>query len=421
MSDGRMNEAESRRVVITGVGSVSALGRNVPSLWKACLSGCSGVTQITGFDTTGYTTRIAAEIKEWSAEPYMERKEARRMDNFIQYAVASAAMAVQDSGLVIDDTNRDYVGVYIGSGIGGLATIEEQHMLLKERGPNRVSPFLIPGIICDMGAGLVSIMHGARGPNACVTTACATGANSIGDAYEVIKRGAATAMIAGGSEACITPLSLAGFCQARSLSQRNDDPEHASRPFDAGRDGFVMGEGSGIVMLELLESAQSRNAHIYAEIIGYGMAGDAYHMTAPAPGGDGAARSMKAALKSADILPTDVDYINAHGTSTDIGDKCESAAIKAVFGDYAYKLPVSSTKSMTGHLVGAAGAVEAILTALMLQEGIILPTINYQDPDPECDLDCVPNELRKKDIKIAMSNSFGFGGHNATLVLKKFE
>ena len=355
MSETNTNWSGARRVVITGVGAVSALGRNVDSLWKACLAGCSGVTQIEGFDTSGYTTRIAAEIKEWSAEPYMEKKEARRMDKFIQYAVASASMALQDSGLTIDDANRDRVGVFVGSGIGGLATIEEQFTLLNERGPNRVSPFLIPGIICDMGAGLVSIMLGARGPNSCTTTACATGANSIGDAYEVIKRGAADAMVAGGSEACITPLSLAGFCQARSLSQRNDDPEHASRPFDAGRDGFGMGEGSGIVLIASLESALARKARIYAELIGYGMAGDAYHMTAPAPGGDGAARSMRAALSSAGIVSGDVDYINAHGTSTDIGDKCETAAIKTVFGEHAYKIPVSSTKSMTGHLVGAAG------------------------------------------------------------------
>lgn len=421
MSEDSTNDAGMRRVVITGVGSVSALGRTVSSLWKACLSGCSGVTHITGFDTSGYATRIAAEIKEWTAEPYMDKKEARRMDKFIQYAVASATMAVQDSELIIEEANRDRIGVFIGSGIGGLSTIEEQYTLLKDRGPNRISPFLIPGIICDMGAGMVSIVLGARGPNSCVTTACATGANSIGDAYEVIKRGAADAMIAGGSEACVTPLSLAGFCQARSLSQRNDHPEHASRPFDAGRDGFVLGEGSGIVVLESLESAMARKARVYAEIVGYGMAGDAYHITAPAPGGDGAARAMKAALSSANISPSDVDYINAHGTSTDIGDKCETAAIKTVFGQHAYHIPVSSTKSMTGHLVGAAGAVEAILTALMLQEGVILPTINYQYPDPECDLDCVPNEPRMQNLRTAMSNSFGFGGHNATLILRKFD
>lgn len=420
MSEVNTNGIGARRVVITGVGTVSALGRSADALWKACLAGCSGVSHISGFDTTGYTTRIAAEIKEWNAEPYMDKKEARRMDNFIQYAVASAKMALQDAGLEVTNDNRDRIGVVIGSGIGGLATIEEQYTLLKERGPNRVSPFLIPGIICDMGAGMVSIMLGARGPNSCVTTACATGANSIGDAYEIVKRGAADAMVAGGSEACITPLSLAGFCQARSLSQNNDDPEGASRPFDSGRDGFVMGEGSGIVVLELLESALARDAHIYAEVIGYGMAGDAYHITAPAPGGDGAARAMTAALSSAGISPTEIDYINAHGTSTDIGDKCETAAIKTVFGCHAHSIPVSSTKSMTGHLVGAAGAVEAILTALMLQEGVALPTINYTSPDPECDLDYVPNESRKVDMKIAMSNSFGFGGHNATLILKKF-
>ncbi len=419
MSGDNTQPGGARRVVITGVGAVTALGRTADSLWKACLSGCSGVSTITRFDTTDYPTHIAAEIKEWDASPWMDKKEVRRMDRFIQFAVAASMMALEDSGLKIDEENRDRIGVFIGSGIGGLETIEEQHKTLLEKGPGRVSPFLIPGIICDMGAGLVSIVAGARGPNSCITTACATGANSIGDAYEVIRRGDADAMIAGGSEAAITPLSIAGFCQARTLSQRNDEPERASRPFDADRDGFVMAEGSGIVVMESLESAQARGAHIYAELVGYGMAGDAYHITAPAPNGEGAARSMRAALRSAGLKPEEVDYVNAHGTSTELNDKNETAAIKAVLGDHAYQIPVSSTKSMTGHLVGAAGAVEAILCVLTLRDGMIAPTINYEKPDPECDLDYVPNVARKADIQVAMSNSFGFGGHNATLIFKR--
>jgi 3-oxoacyl-[acyl-carrier-protein] synthase II len=408
-----------RRVVITGVGAVTPLGRTVESLWKACLSGCSGIAHIDGFDTTGYTTRIAAQIKDWDPSPYMEKKEARRMDRFVQFAVAAAQMALADSGLVIDESNRDRVGVYIGSGIGGLATIEEQHRTLLERGPGRISPFLIPGIICDMGAGMVSIMLGIRGPNSCVTTACATGTNNIGDAYNLIRFGMADAMLAGGSEACITPLGMAGFCAARSLSTRNDAPEQACRPFDAGRDGFVMGEGSGIVLLEPLESAQARNAPIYAEVIGYGMSGDAYHVTAPSPNGEGAARAMQAALDSAGIRPAEVDYINAHGTSTELNDKNETAAIKSVLGEHAYKIPISSTKSMTAHLIGAAGAVEAILCALTIRDGRVAPTVNQETPDPACNLDYVPNYARKVDVRIAMSNSFGFGGHNATILLKR--
>lgn len=419
MSESGAKTTESRRVVITGLGTVTALGRSAEALWESCVACKSGVTEITRFDTTGYTTRIAGEIKDWSVDPYMDKKEARRTDRFIQYAVVASLDAVKDSGLVIDDSNRARVGVVIGSGIGGLETLEEQSKLLLDRGPSRISPFLIPSIICDMGAGQVSIMLGAQGPNSCVTTACATGANSIGDAYMIIKRGEADAMIAGGTEASITQLSVAGFSQARSLSQRNDDPETASRPFDANRDGFVMSEGAGIVVLEALESAQARGAHIYAEIIGYGMAGDAYHMTAPAPGGAGAARAMRAALKSAGLSPTDVEYINTHGTSTEIGDKCETAAIKSVFEEHAFTMPVSSTKSMTGHLVGAAGAVECILTSLMLERSLLLPTINYETPDPDCDLDYVPNEPRPANIEVAVSNSFGFGGHNVSLVLRK--
>jgi 3-oxoacyl-[acyl-carrier-protein] synthase II len=410
----------ARRVVITGVGAVTPLGKTVETLWKACLSGCSGVSTITGFDAAGYTTRFAAEVKDWDPSAYMDKKEMRRMDRFVQFASAAAQMALQDSGLTIDDENRDQIGVYIGSGIGGLGTIEEQHRILLERGPGRVSPFIIPGIICDMGAGMVSMQIGARGPNSCVTTACATGTNSIGDAYHIIRRGDADAMVAGGSEACITPLGMAGFCAARSLSTRNEAPEHASRPFEAGRDGFVMGEGSGVVILESLESAQARGGKIYAEVAGYGMSGDAHHITAPAPGGEGAARAMRAALRSAGLQPEEVDYVNAHGTSTELNDKNETAAIKTVLGDHAYEVPVSSTKSMTGHLIGAAGAVEAILCALTIRDGMIAPTINYETPDPECDLDYVPNQARKASVQVAMSNSFGFGGHNATIILKRF-
>jgi 3-oxoacyl-[acyl-carrier-protein] synthase II len=415
------NAARPRRVVITGVGAITALGLDAETVWKACLSGCSAISPIEVFDTTGYSTRFAGGIKDWDPSPWMDKKEARRMDRFIQFAVGAALTALADSGLQITEENRDRTGVYIGSGIGGLATIEDQHKILLERGPGRISPFLIPGIICDMGAGMVSILTGARGPNSCITTACATGTNSIGDAYEVIRRGDADAMIAGGAEACITPLGMAGFCQARSLSQRNDDPEHASRPFEADRDGFVMAEGSGVVILETLEAAQARGAKIYAELIGYGMAGDAYHITAPAPEGEGAARAMKAALRSAGLAPEGIDYINAHGTSTDLNDKNETAAIKTVFGEHAYKIPVSSTKSATGHLIGAAGAVEAILCALTLRDGIVAPTINYEKPDPNCDLDYVPNTARKADVRTAMSNSFGFGGHNATLILQRHD
>jgi 3-oxoacyl-[acyl-carrier-protein] synthase II len=419
MSANSAGETNTRRVVITGVGVVTSLGLTAEAFWRACVSGCSGVTPISGFDTTGYATRFAAEIKEWDPSPFMDKKEARRMDRFVQYAVAAARMALEDSGLTLDDTNRDRVGVCIGSGIGGLSIIEEQHRTLLERGPGRVSPFLIPGIICDMGAGFVSIVLGARGPNTCAVTACATGANNIGDAYEIIKRGDADAMIAGGAEAAITPLGMAGFSAARTMSTRNEEPERASRPFDANRDGFVMGEGSGIVVLETLEAAQARGARIYAEVIGYGMSGDAYHVTAPSPCGEGAGRAMQAALNDAGLQPDDVDYINAHGTSTDLNDKNETAAIKVLFGERAYQIPISSTKSMTGHLLGAAGAVEAIVCALALRDGILPPTINYETPDPDCDLDYVPNEARKTNPRVALSNSFGFGGHNATLVLRK--
>jgi len=410
-----------RRVVITGVGAVCSLGLDVETIWRAVVAGCSGVTTISGFDASGYTSRIAAEIKEWDPTRWMDRKDARRMDRFVQLAMAASRMALDDAKLEITDYNRDRIGVHIGFLIDGIATTEEQSRTLLDRGPSRVSPFLIPGIICDMSAGMVSIMLGARGPNSCTVTACATGANCIGDATEVIRRGDADAMVAGGSEAAVTPLTMAGFASARTLSTRNDEPERASRPFDADRDGFVMGEGGSIVLVEALEHAQARGARIYAEVAGYGSTGDAYHITSPRPDGEGAVRAMQLALERAGQGPEDVDYINAHGTSTRLNDKCETAAIKLAFGERAYRIPVSSTKSTTAHLLGAAGSIEAIFCALAIRDGVIPPTVNYETPDPECDLDYVPNHYRRADVRVAMSNSFGFGGHNATLVLRKVE
>jgi len=412
---------QAHRVVITGIGAVTPLGQTAETFWKACLAGCSGVSPITGFDATGYSTRFAAEIKDWDPAPYLDKKDARRVATFVQFAVKAACLAAEDSQLPINDETRDRIGVYIGSGIGGLNILEAQHKILLERGPDRISPFIIPGIICDMGAGLASITLGVRGPNACITTACTTGTNNIGEAYHIIRRGDADAMFAGGAESSITPLAMAGFCQARTLSQRNDDPEHASRPFDANRDGFVMGEGSGVLVLESLESAQARGAKIYAEVIGYGASGDAYHITSPPSDGNGAIRAMKAALRSANLQPEDIDYINAHGTSTELNDKTETLAIKTVMGEHAHKVAISSTKSMTGHLLGAAGAIEAIVCAMAIKDSIVPPTINYETPDPECDLDYVPNHARKMDVRVALSNSFGFGGHNGTLIFKRFE
>lgn len=420
MNGERAGVPGKRRVVVTGIGAVTPMGLDVETFWKGCLSGCSGVAPITGFDVRLYPTRIAAQIREWDPSPFMDRRDARRMDRFVQFAVAASRMAVEDAHLVIDDTNRDRVGVFIGSGIGGLATIEEQHQVLLQQGVSRISPFLIPGIICDMGAGMTSIVLGARGPNSCITTACATGTNNIGEAYEVIRRGDADVMIAGGAEACITPLGMAGFCAARTMTTRNADPERASRPFDRDRDGFVMGEGAGALVLESLESAQARGARIYAEVVGYGASGDAYHITAPAERGEGAARAMRAALCAAALAPEQVNYINAHGTSTELNDKNETCAIKSVLGDHAYRVAISSTKSMIGHLIGAAGAVEAIVCALAIRDQVVPPTINLENPDPECDLDYVPNEARRMEVDVAMSNSFGFGGHNATIVLKRF-
>lgn len=408
------------RVVVTGMGVVTSLGQDLDTFWDNLVQGKSGVSHIEAFDVSEYSTRIAAEVKDFNPEQYVDRKEARKMDRFVQFATAAAFSALKDSDLnIAEQADPERVGVMIGSGIGGLGTLEDQHSILLEKGPRRVSPFFIPMMIANMASGHVSILMGAKGPNSTTVTACATGTHSIGDSYRTIMNGDADVMICGGAEATIRPTGVAGFCSMRAMSTRNDEPEKASRPFDMGRDGFVMGEGAGILILESLEHAQKRGAKIYAEVIGYGLSADAHHMTDPDP--DGAMRAMKMAIRSAGIEPEDVDYINAHGTSTPPGDRSETTAIKWTFGDHAYKLAVSSTKSMTGHLLGAAGGVEAVICGLTLQNGVIAPTINLENPDPECDLDYVPNEARHSDVNVAMSNSFGFGGHNATIILKKFE
>lgn len=408
------------RVVITGMGAVTALGQDLDTMWNNLVQGKSGVSKIESFDVSEYPTQIAASVKDFNPEDYIDRKEARKMDRFVQFAVAAATSALKDSGLnIAEQANPERVGVMIGSGIGGLGTWEDQHNVLLQKGPKRVSPFFIPMMIANMASGHVSILFGAKGPNSTAVTACATGTHSIGDSYKLIQRGDADVMICGGAEATIRPTGLAGFCAMRAMSTRNDDPEKASRPFDTERDGFVMGEGSGILILESLEHAQKRGAKIYAEVIGYGLSGDAHHMTEPDP--NGPERCMKMAIRDAGIDPSEVDYINAHGTSTPVGDRSETIAIKRAFGEHAGKLAISSTKSMTGHLLGAAGGVEAVICGLTLQHGVIAPTINLEHPDPECDLDYVPNAARKADVRVTMSNSFGFGGHNATIILKKFE
>ncbi|MBI4744518.1 MAG: beta-ketoacyl-ACP synthase II [Actinobacteria bacterium] len=411
----------ARRVVVTGLGVVSPIGTGKNDFWHSLINGKSGINKITRFDSADYTTQIAGEITDFNPVDFMENKDSKRMDRFAQFAVAAAKLAIEDAQLAINDSNADRTGVIVGSGIGGLSTLEEQHKVLLEKGPRKVSPFLVPMMISNLAAGYISIIFGARGPNSCIVTACASSSHAIGDAFEIIKRGAADICIAGGSEASITPLGVAGFCAARALSTRNDEPQKASRPFDAKRDGFVIAEGSGIVILEELETALKRKAHIYGEIIGYGMTGDAYHITAPAPEGRGASEAMKAALKEADLKPEEVDYINAHGTSTLYNDEFETKAIKNVFGEHAYKLAVSSTKSMTGHLLGAAGGIELIACALSIENDLIPPTINYENPDPACDLDYVPNNSRKRKVNVALSNSLGFGGHNATLIIKGFK
>ncbi len=409
-----------KRVVVTGLGAVTPIGNDVKTTWDNVISGISGVGLLTRQNPDDYPVKVAAELKDFDVEKFIERKEARKMDRFTQYAVAAAMMAVEDAKLTIDETSAEQIGVWIGSGIGGMETFEKQYEIFLEKGYRRVSPFFVPMLIPDMAAGQVSIMLGAKGVNSCTVTACATGTNSIGDAFKVIQRGDAIAMITGGAEAPITKMSLAGFCANTALST-NPDPKTASRPFDKNRDGFVIGEGSGIIILEELEHAKARGAHIYAEIVGYGATGDAHHITAPAPNGEGGARAMRMALRDAGLSPEAVGYINAHGTSTLYNDQFETAAIKEVFGAHAYDLAISSTKSITGHLLGAAGGVEAIFSVLAIQEGKIPPTINLAEADPECDLNYVPNVAIEKNVSTVMSNSFGFGGHNATIIFKKFE
>lgn len=399
---------------------MTSLGHDLDTFWGNIVAGKSGVSHVEAFDVSDYPTRIAASIKDFRPEDYIDRKEARRMDRFVQFSVAATLSALRDANLNIgEDADPQRVGVSVGSGVGGLATWEEQHRILLEKGPKRVSPFFIPMMIANMASGQISILTGAKGPNSTTVTACATGTNSIGDSTKIIQRGEADVMICGGAEAAISPTGMAGFCALRAMSTRNDEPIRASRPFDKERDGFVMGEGSGILILESLEHALARKAPIYAEVIGYGMSGDAHHMTDPDP--DGARRCMVRALKDADISPEEVDYINAHGTSTPVGDISETTAIKEAYGDHAYKLAVSSTKSMTGHLLGAAGGVEAVISSLAIRHGILPPTINLDYPDPECDLDYVANQARPADVRTVMSNSFGFGGHNASILLRKYE
>jgi 3-oxoacyl-[acyl-carrier-protein] synthase II len=392
----------NRRVVVTGLGVITPVGLTVQEMWNALVAGKSGAGNITYFDAKDYATRIAAEVKSFAPENYMDAKEAKRLERFVSFAIAAAKQAITDSGLNLDQEDLERIGVIVGTGIGGLDLLERQHSVLLEKGPKRVTPFLIPMMIINMASGMISMLYKLKGPNTALATACATGSHSIGDAFKIIERGDADVMVCGGTESSITPLGIAGFCSMKAMSTRNDEPQRASRPFDAQRDGFVMGEGSGVVVLEALEHAIKRNARIYAEIAGYGMTADAYHITAPAPGGEGAARSMVMAIKDAELKPEQVDYINAHGTSTDLNDKFETMAIKQVFGEYAYKLPISSTKSMIGHLLGAAGGVEFVVSVLSIVNNKITPTINYENPDPDCDLDYVPNQSReRRDLEFA--------------------
>ena len=409
-----------KRVVITGMGCISPLGNDVQTTWQNLLAGKSGVDTITHYDASEYKTRFAAEVKGFDGNDLFGSREARRMDRFAQFAVATAQQAVDDAGLQITEENRDEIGVVIGTGIGGLNTLFEQMQVFIERGPNRVSPFLVPMMLPDTGPGMVAIHLGVRGPNMAVVTACATGTNAVGEATEIIRRGQAEVMLAGGTEAAIIPLAMAGLSVMTALSSRNDEPQAASRPFDLERDGFVMGEGAAVLVLESLEYARARGAQILAEISGYGVTNDAYHISAPAENGSGAARCMQMALKNAGLSVGQISYINAHGTSTILNDKSETAAIKTVFGELAYQVPISSTKSMTGHLLGASGAVEAVIAVKTIQDCMVAPTINYQVPDPDCDLDYVPNHRRAVQVEHVMSNSFGFGGHNATIIISRF-
>ena len=412
---------DKRRVVVTGLGLITPLGLGVDLSWQNLVNGKSGIRKISSFDVSAFPTQIAGEVVNFNPEDYIEFKEVKKMDRFIHFAVAAATLALNDSGLKITDSNSDRVGVLVGSGMGGLHAIEYYHSVLLEKGPRRITPFFIPMLTINLAAGQISIKFGAKGPNSAISTACATGSHSIGDAFKIIQRGDADAVIAGGTEAVITPMAVGGFNAMRAISTRNDEPEKASRPFDVDRDGFVIGEGAGIIILESLHHATDRGAKIYAEIVGYGMTADAYHITSPPPGGEGAARCMTLALKDSGIGHSEVDYINAHGTSTKYGDEIESQAIKAVFREHAYKVAISSTKSMMGHLLGAAGGVEAVISVLSIVNDIALPTINLDNPDPECDLDYIPHKARKMKINYALSNSFGFGGTNACLLFKKFD
>lgn len=409
-----------KRVAITGIGVISPVGIGKESFWEALKAGRSGIGPVTRFATDGFPTRIAGEVKGFDPAAYMDKKDIKRMDRFAQYAVAASKMAVADAGLDLEKEERERIGVVLGTGIGGTETFEEQHQILLERGPGRISPFFIPMMIANMGAAQIAIQLGLGGPNYTVVNACAASANALGAALRTIQWGEAEIVISGGAEASVTPMALGGFCAMKALSTRNEEPERASRPFDRLRDGFVLGEGAGVLVLEELEHARKRGARIYAELAGYGCTADAYHITAPAPDAEGAARAMRLALKDAGLASEDVAYINAHGTSTDLNDRLETEAIKKVFGPRAYALAISSTKSMTGHLLGAAGAVELIATVLAVEEGVVPPTINYEHPDPACDLDYVPNAARRLDIEAALSNSLGFGGHNVTLAVKKY-
>jgi 3-oxoacyl-[acyl-carrier-protein] synthase II len=415
-----MTNQELKRVVITGLGALTPIGNTVADYWEGLIQGRNGIGPITLFDASRHACQIAGEVRGFNPEDYMERKESKRMDRFAQFAVSASKQALADSGLVIDDLNATQVGVIIGTGIGGLKVLEEQQEIYLTKGPDRCSPFMIPMMIANMAAGLTAIQTGAKGPNSCSVTACAAGSNAIGDAFRFVQRGYAKAMIAGGTEAAVTPLSIAGFAACKAVTTRNHDPLHASRPFDKDRDGFAMGEGSGILILEELEHALNRNARIYAEIVGYGLTCDAYHMTGQIPGGVEAARAMEWALKDANLTPDQVSYINAHGTSTPINDPTETAAIKKTLGDAAYKVAISSTKSMTGHLLGGAGGIEGVASVLAIAHDQVPPTINLEEPDPECDLDYVPNQSRKMPVEVVLSNSFGFGGHNVTLAFRKY-
>lgn len=415
-----MTNFERKRVVVTGLGAITPIGNTLAEYWEGLIAGRNGIGPITLFDASRHACRMAGEVKGYDPHDYLDRKEAKRMDRFAQLGVSASKQAIADAQFVINDLNAEQVGVMIGTGIGGLKVLEDQQEIYLTRGPDRCSPFMIPMMIANMAAGLTAIHTGAKGPNSCTVTACAAGSNAVGEAFRLIQNGYAQAMICGGTEAAVTPLSVAGFASARALSTRNDDPTHACRPFDRDRDGFVMGEGSGILLLEELERALDRGARIYGEIVGYGMTCDAYHMTAPVPGGAGAARAIQLALKDAGISPDRVSYVNAHGTSTPANDSTETTAIKTALGESAYKVAISSTKSMTGHLLGGSGGIEAVATVMAIANDLIPPTINLENPDPACDLDYVPNQSRAQTVDVALSNSFGFGGHNVTLVFKKY-